>query len=147
MEQNLGCKESTKFQADWRLPMFMKCQNNKSNIFSWRKTRLPFRAWGKSDWNQIYHEWNWMGWDGWRMKDNGVINIAKFLRKVILKLGFYIWPNHHLNVKTIIFRFPVTQSLVSLYPFLKKLQVYLVSLCFIFYSAFQILYFLQIESV
>lgn len=60
------------------------------------KTRLPVRGLEKK----------WLESDLSLMKLDGLgsmagkkqwNNIAKFIRKMILKLGFYIWTNHHAN--------------------------------------------------
>lgn len=52
----------------------MKSENSKGKIFSFRKKQTCLLGtWNKGNWNQIYHQENWMGWNGWMIKDNGAI--------------------------------------------------------------------------
>lgn len=52
----------------------MKSENSKGKIFSFRKTQTcVLGGWNKGNWNQIYYQQNWVGWNGWMIKDNGAI--------------------------------------------------------------------------
>lgn len=55
----------------------MKCHNNKGKIFSLGKNQDAYqRLEGKGTGIRLIISetwWDGMGWDGWRIKDNGVI--------------------------------------------------------------------------